>query len=53
MEPEGSLQCLQASASWFCPDPDESSPRPQTLFLCDVLVLSSHLHLILPFKFSD
>jgi hypothetical protein len=33
MEPEGSLPCSQQPAAGHCPDPDEQSPQPSTLFL--------------------
>jgi len=33
MEPEGSLLCSQEPATGHYPEPDESSPHPQILFL--------------------
>jgi hypothetical protein len=33
MEPQGFLHCSQDPANGPCPEPDESSPHPQTLFI--------------------
>ena len=47
-EPEGSLPCSQQLTSGSYTDPDESSPRPITVFLRYLLILSSHVRLSLP-----
>jgi hypothetical protein len=36
MEPESSLPCSEEPATVSCPEPDESSPHPHTLFLVKV-----------------
>jgi hypothetical protein len=48
MEPEGSLSCSEEPATGPNPEPDESNPHPETLFLSPILILSSHLRLGLP-----
>jgi hypothetical protein len=42
MEPEGLLQCLQVPATCLCPEPDQSSPCPQSHFQ------KIHINIILP-----
>jgi hypothetical protein len=58
MEAGGPLPCSQKAATGPRPEPDESTPPPQTVSLSSVLTLPSHLRLILPgdnvpFRFSN
>ena len=46
MEPEGSWQLSQDSATCSCPEPDQSSLHlPNTTSWRSILILSSYLHL--------
>ena len=48
-EPKDSLPCLQRPDSFPYPEPYRSTPRPSSRFLEEsILILSLHLHLILP-----
>jgi hypothetical protein len=48
MEPEGSLPCSQEPATGTHPEPDESSPHPDSLFLTMHFIASGYLRLGLP-----
>jgi hypothetical protein len=48
MKPEGSLPCSQEPATGPYPEPDESSPHPNTLFLYDPL----ECHTVINTQFS-
>ena len=42
-KPKGSLPHSQESATYSCPEPDKSGPRPHHLSWRSILILSSHL----------
>jgi hypothetical protein len=45
MQPESLFPHLQEAATCPYPEPDRSSPYPQSTFLRSILILSSHLSL--------